>query len=157
MEGVIPSTIKCPSCGTTMLVETHAGVDVDRCPFCDALWFDATELDRHLQSNPTITAHPAWERTIPNQGISGWSCPRCKSQELESAGWSTLVLDRCPSCHGIFLDAAELKMVDGADVNKLAPSFEQTLLSIGHSVGNEFVGGKDFFSLLGRVLDSVRR
>ena len=138
-------------------MESHAGVDVDHCPFCDALWFDAAELDRHLHSIPTITAHPAWEGAIPSQGISGWSCPRCKSQEMESAGWSTLVLDRCPSCHGIFLDATELKMLDTTDVAKIGPSFEQTLLSIGHTVGDEVTGGHDFYRLLGRVLDSVRR
>ena len=40
--------MKCPKCGHDMVEEDLAGVKVDRCSFCEGLYFDAGELDRVL-------------------------------------------------------------------------------------------------------------
>jgi uncharacterized protein len=40
--------MKCPKCGHDMAEEDLAGVRVDRCSFCEGLYFDAGELDRVL-------------------------------------------------------------------------------------------------------------
>jgi Zn-finger nucleic acid-binding protein len=55
-----------------MLVERHDETEVDRCPFCSGLWFDASELDRILQaSQGGVFVEPA----IPKRGMSAMSCP----------------------------------------------------------------------------------
>jgi hypothetical protein len=40
--------MKCPKCGHDMAEEDLEGVKVDRCTFCEGLYFDAGELDRVL-------------------------------------------------------------------------------------------------------------
>ena len=40
--------LKCPKCGHDMREEVLDGVSVDRCTFCEGLYFDAGELDRVL-------------------------------------------------------------------------------------------------------------
>jgi Zn-finger nucleic acid-binding protein len=155
--GLIPLTIGCPSCGTKMVQEEHATIIVDHCPFCLGLWFDATELDAVLHSCPSLSAHPPLEGTIPDLGYYGLACPRCPKQELESAGWSTLRLARCAQCRGILVDAGKLLLLERADIATMGPSFEQELLSIGHTVGWSMLGGKGLWQLFGEVLDSLHR
>lgn len=38
--------MKCPKCGHDLKEETLEGVVVDRCTFCEGLYFDAGELDQ---------------------------------------------------------------------------------------------------------------
>jgi uncharacterized protein len=40
--------MKCPKCGHDMREEDLEGVSVDRCTFCEGIYFDAGELDRVL-------------------------------------------------------------------------------------------------------------
>ena len=40
--------MKCPKCGHDMKEEGLAGVRVDRCTFCEGIYFDAGELDQVL-------------------------------------------------------------------------------------------------------------
>ena len=40
--------MKCPKCGHDMKEESLAGVSVDRCTFCEGIFFDAGELDQVL-------------------------------------------------------------------------------------------------------------
>jgi hypothetical protein len=40
--------MKCPKCGHDMKEQDLAGVKVDRCTFCEGLYFDAGELDQVL-------------------------------------------------------------------------------------------------------------
>jgi len=40
--------MKCPKCGHDMKEEDLAGVKVDRCSFCEGIYFDAGELDQVL-------------------------------------------------------------------------------------------------------------
>lgn len=40
--------MKCPKCGHDLAEEELDGVKVDRCSFCEGLFFDAGELDRVL-------------------------------------------------------------------------------------------------------------
>jgi hypothetical protein len=40
--------MKCPKCGHDMATEQLDGVEVERCTFCEGIYFDAGELDRVL-------------------------------------------------------------------------------------------------------------
>lgn len=40
--------MKCPKCGHDLVEEALEGVSVDRCSFCEGLFFDAGELDHVL-------------------------------------------------------------------------------------------------------------
>ena len=40
--------MRCPKCGHELLEESLEGVKVDRCSFCEGIYFDAGELDQVL-------------------------------------------------------------------------------------------------------------
>jgi hypothetical protein len=37
--------MKCPKCGADLTAEDYHGVQVDRCPECKGVWFDAGETE----------------------------------------------------------------------------------------------------------------
>jgi hypothetical protein len=43
--------MKCPRCGADLRVEAHWGIEIDRCPECRGLWFDAGEAQRLVELN----------------------------------------------------------------------------------------------------------
>jgi len=55
--------MKCPKCGHDMKGEDILGVEVDRCGFCEGLYFDAGELEqlfsKRIEDRKTI-----WRRVL---------------------------------------------------------------------------------------------
>src|SRR4051812_25663921 len=92
------SALRCPAlaCGGTLVPESGHGITVDRCDRCTGLWFDAKELDRWLADFYADTKDLP-EHRMPRRGHGGHPCPHCL-QPMDSAGWTGLVLDRCPIC-----------------------------------------------------------
>lgn len=43
--------MKCPRCGADLRVEHYSGIEVERCPECHGIWFDAHEAERLVQVN----------------------------------------------------------------------------------------------------------
>ena len=43
--------MKCPKCGADLHTEQYQQVQVDRCPECDGIWFDAGEADSIVEHN----------------------------------------------------------------------------------------------------------
>jgi hypothetical protein len=43
--------MKCPRCGADLRVEHFAGIEVERCPECEGLWFDAHEAHKIVEMN----------------------------------------------------------------------------------------------------------
>ncbi len=91
-----------------MALESWADVQLDRCPNCHALWFDARELERCLGSQGTTHARSVLEAALPERGVGGRSCPRCWPKPMETVGWTGVVIDRCPACRGLFVEFGEL-------------------------------------------------
>jgi Zn-finger nucleic acid-binding protein len=104
----------CPACGRA-LEEIAAGpIRVDACrPGCGGLWLDWRELSRverpgspgrdALLSVPVAAAAPP--PTGPRR------CPRCPRAVLARRFYSVrrqVVLDECPTCGGVFLEAGAL-------------------------------------------------
>lgn len=42
--------MKCPKCGADLRSETRSGVQVDKCPECLGVWFDAGEAERLIKA-----------------------------------------------------------------------------------------------------------
>jgi uncharacterized protein len=43
--------MKCPRCGADLGVEHYSGIEVERCPECHGIWFDAHEAERLVEVN----------------------------------------------------------------------------------------------------------
>ncbi len=41
--------MKCPKCGADLVTEQYHEIDVDRCPECGGVWFDAGEVEGILE------------------------------------------------------------------------------------------------------------
>ncbi len=108
--------MKCPRDGTELERVDVIGVDLDKCHQCDGIWLDYGELEalralkiEHVEEvleqkygNPPVK---------PHQVEAYMRCPRCEDGRLSSHHISYFVpvrVDRCQTCHGIWLDDTEL-------------------------------------------------
>lgn len=103
--------INCPKCSSEALVETPAlgNIPLDVCPNCSGIWFDKGELEALLkQSQGEATA----DFNLINPKAESLTCPRC-SKMMSRGGLVNplLLVDKCQSCGGIWLDARELNLV----------------------------------------------
>lgn len=149
MTGTEP--LRCPAlaCGGTLRSESAHGVTVDRCDRCGGMWFDAHELDRWLADYyPDLPQPP--EHRIPRRGVGGRPCPRCH-KPMDTAGWTGLVLDRCPECHGIFAEAPELSTMEHESLPDGAP-FARQLKEFCVSSGWSLLAARAIAVLLIRFL-----
>ena len=94
-----------------MVLMRAGDLEIDTCPSCHGLWFDAEELRRSLpdaelaqqilhqdqQSPAGAPEVPAGER----------DCPRCRVR-LRETPVGQVPVDYCPRCRGIWLDHGEL-------------------------------------------------
>ncbi len=100
----------CPVCHEPLIVAEREGIELDACPWCRGLWFDAGELAllaEKLGRTLSVTeggAEPAAGTTEKPR-----RCPRCdRPMEKVTLGRAPRVLlDRCPG-HGLWFDHGEL-------------------------------------------------
>jgi Zn-finger nucleic acid-binding protein len=141
------TSLRCPgpACGGTMLPDTRSGVTADRCDRCSSLWFDASELDAWL-------ADGAPESVIPRRGPGARRCPRACDGSMETAGWTDLVLDRCPTCRGLFVEAREIGDLEQFNLPTESQSIESRLQVAMVSAGWTLLSAKGIIILILRFL-----
>lgn len=103
----------CPVCDTDMAVVEFHGVELDVCPACRGIWFDADELRVLFEkAGSAPNAVSASLRAMPRRRAARkMRCPRCRRRLAEfvaAAGPPPLVLDRCVRGDGLWLDHGEL-------------------------------------------------
>ena len=98
---------KCPKCGTAMKEsKLPSGVEIDRCPECDGIWLDHGELKEILRERISERANP---RDMARADRSDRMCPDCERDLFERHfPGSSVRIDQCIHCAGIFLDGGEL-------------------------------------------------
>lgn len=103
--------LSCPGCGANVPPTDHncsfcsAVLKVKACPRCFAQVF---QCSKHCNHCGTKVARPA-EATVDGEARVR-SCPRCEVN-LEARIVSEVLLDECPDCHGVFLDACAVESV----------------------------------------------
>ena len=102
--------MKCPKCNSELKTLVHQNVEVDRCPGCGGIWFDAFEHEelRELSGSEKIDYSP--KTTVPANSGSGL-CPRDQQRlfGMVVAGQPHIAFESCGFCHGVFFDAGEIK------------------------------------------------
>ncbi len=104
-------------------LEYEAGISVKSCPSCGGIWLDKNELqaiqesDEHDYSEELsripFLASNAYE--MARQKLQpDIQCPACGvgMESREYARCSQVMIDVCPSCHGIWLDKGELEALE---------------------------------------------
>lgn len=104
--------ILCPKDGARMEKITVAAVEVDHCPACGSVWFDADELDRVLAVDgaaPRIDR--GGDEHVPRGFLVGsMVCPRDRRPLIRQVDpeQDHIHFEACTGCGGVLLDAGEL-------------------------------------------------
>lgn len=106
--------MKCPACGSLLIVVEHEGIELDHCPECSGVWFDSGELELLLEtmrlgtnvlSLQSLLTSPEASSTERRRG-----CPICgKKMRKATIGHQPEVLvDACERGDGLWFDRGEV-------------------------------------------------
>lgn len=114
-------SLTCPQCFKALVPKIHQNIELDVCQDgCHGIWFDYGELFLLTQSDDFATLDATFEGTYEKKpvkdSLEGDALRRCPkdSVEMERFEWnvgSGIVMDSCPQCQGIWLDAGEMEGV----------------------------------------------
>jgi len=109
------TTDTCPACGNTLNLYSISSMEFEGCPKCKGIWLVKDEL-RKLK-NKTNNGSLRWlndeitdlEKT--SAVATKRPCVKCKTVNMVSVifGKSSIVVDWCPQCHGVWLDRGEFE------------------------------------------------
>ena len=111
---------QCPACTAKLNNYKSFGVNIEGCEQCGGVWLDKDEL-RKLKDNATKGKWTTlrWmddevesvEKTnaMPSKRL----CPKCETKNMIFTHFadSGIIIDWCPSCHGIWLDKNEFNAI----------------------------------------------
>ena len=106
--------MQCPVCRVD-LKQSDLGqfgfVVLDVCPQCGGAWFDKGDLDRLDESIWVNVEEQAFDAVEGDHKEA--VCPKCRVslRPVSPIDEKTLIVDRCPSCDGFWLDGGELAAV----------------------------------------------
>ncbi|MCE1247928.1 MAG: zf-TFIIB domain-containing protein [Firmicutes bacterium] len=109
----------CPACRKIQL-RSHrdpgTGLEIDTCPKCWGMWFDANELGSFFKSSVLRHRFFLPEETHPLESV-GYTmstrarvCPRC-NKAMKERLYGDVSIDICSACSGIWLDDGELQRI----------------------------------------------
>ena len=107
---------RCPACDQDLVSELYAGAKVERCPACRGVFVVQARLERikreGVQPAAALKAEAAAEHGSDTRRQN--RCPACRGvlekRPLASRD-TTLTVDRCRACPGVWLDGGELALV----------------------------------------------
>lgn len=126
----------CPKCAKPMIPWAPGAVELDHCPGCRGLWFDANELTQHLAD---IRGEAVEARPEPG-AETAFRCPKCPDEKLREAYLLDVRVESCPGCDGIFLDLGEVHELLGALSSGEAGDSDSGLAGFDHFALGLFVG-----------------
>ena len=103
----VVSEKNCPECSRPFTIVTVQGMDIDCCHFCRSIWFHPGELQLFSHQSKEIPSDNLTHRD------SRYLCPVCQTRMIEFVFVNphTLLVDRCPDGHGVYLEDHELERV----------------------------------------------
>jgi len=119
----------CPNCHEDLRLFTAAGVELDGCPKCGGVWFDASELGAVVTPRALkelfasardkpgrckgCSARLERVAECPKCHAPSPACPECGHAPLSVGVARGVELDVCLPCGGIWLDGGELQTLAG--------------------------------------------
>ena len=107
---------RCPACDQELVSELYAGAKVERCPTCRGVFVVQSRLDRikreGAQAPDALKAEAAAEHGSDTRHQI--RCPACRGvmdKRPLASRYTTLTIDRCRACPGVWLDGGELALV----------------------------------------------
>lgn len=108
---------RCPACAAQLDRYSIDGMEFEGCPKCHGMWLARDELrklknkvnDGQLHWLNSEVDHLEKARVVSSSRL----CPKCPTSQLVSVvfGGSSVVIDYCPKCHGLWLDRGEFDSI----------------------------------------------
>jgi len=112
-----PTADVCPACGSSLNLYTIFSMHFEGCPKCKGIWLIKDEL-RELKNKVEDGSLRWMNEEIENMEKTSAlatkrSCIKCKKAGLVSVifGKSSVLVDWCPHCHGMWLDRGEFEAI----------------------------------------------
>jgi Zn-finger nucleic acid-binding protein len=105
----------CPVCKKDTLIVEYQNIELDYCPSCGGVWFDAGELELLLEA-AKLEGYEAYQRDIygSQEAVSTEKkrkCPIChrkmKKSYIDKS--NQILIDFCSQGHGIWFDGGEVQ------------------------------------------------
>lgn len=128
----------CPVCRKPLIVAERGGIELDCCPVCRGLWFDAGELALLAEkAGRTLRLESAGAPgAAGGEGVRR-RCPRCdrRLETIPVGGAPRVECDRCPAGHGFWFDKGEVgSLMEQMSARPASPP-EALLLFLGETLG----------------------
>jgi Zn-finger nucleic acid-binding protein len=104
----------CPRCNLPLSSETHGDIVMEHCDRCGGWWMDPDDLKAILDTIQLPVEGQTVRAGVDLTGVQEDApCPRCgvPMEPFNYAGDSGILLDRCRSCGGLWLDGGDLERV----------------------------------------------
>ena len=110
----------CPRCGNNLSTVRAGSLETDICNSCAGIWFDRFELSKVDEAHELLGEFLVDEVLPRNQSLVATSsrlrCPRDTDVVMMRRSFSPsqpIMIDECPACGGVWLDAGELDAIRG--------------------------------------------
>lgn len=114
--------MQCPGCNTNLDTITYEGITIETCPGCGGEWLDGGELRQVVRAREVRFDKDERRAIAAATKITGVDlqavdrnlpCPKCdgRTDAVNYGGDTGIIIDRCPSCKGVWLDTGELEKV----------------------------------------------
>lgn len=108
--------MKCPACGNELVTRVAGSISVDVCDGgCGGVWFDNFELRKVDEVGAQTIRSVPRDLALHVDQESKRRCPKCPDQLMLRRYFSRLrrtLIDECPNCAGIWLDAGEFDAIE---------------------------------------------
>ena len=110
--------MRCPRCKKTLSTVRVGSLETDICHSCAGIWFDRFELSKVDEAHELLGAF-LLDELVPRDRLlvatsSRLQCPRDTDVVMMRRNFSPkqpIILDECPACGGVGLDADELSAI----------------------------------------------
>lgn len=114
--------MQCPNCDCSLRTIVYESVQIETCDSCHGEWLDASELGKvadvreqkfDADEKRAIAAATKITGVRPADHDRDLKCPKCSgvTDAINYGADTGILIDRCPNCHGVWLDADELENI----------------------------------------------
>lgn len=143
---------QCPKCKIELKPKEIGETTIDECLKCKGVWFDEDELRKVKDfTDPDLNwlDFEIWKHEDQfKQKESSLICPNCKTNtKAINYGDTSIEVDYCPDCKGIWLDKGEFKkIIEALEEEVLSKSFSNYFSATLREAKEIISGPENFIS-----------
>ncbi len=114
--------MECPNCRAQLSAVTYEGIEVETCTACAGEWLDSDELGKIVRIRQEKFSEEERRAIAESTSLTGvilahvdrdLVCPKCggSTDAVNYGGDTGIIIDRCTSCAGFWLDGDELEKI----------------------------------------------